>query len=328
MTNTLSVQQWLNVINREYLEEFVKEGGASVKFAVPTPDDLRPLVEDAFRNVTSNLGYIVARVDSGETRVNMPQEIFFRIAQQIDWRLLARWVVLRLCKDDGYITEGIEPAGDAPILQAVSAANSVEGKIVEERMIAQGLVSPLFQAVADNTNMARDFRLAMTHLCRAEMRGAGQNEEAVPLIDWLTGANRRVSTVRHYSIHNSIARTNARHFFESLLYWVRFSGYSGTVVILDNSRVTLRRNPRDGLHFYSRSAVMDHYEGLRQLIDSTDRLEGFLGVVLSNQDFLDDEPRGKGFVAYPPLMARIGDEVQGRNQANPLSTLVRLSDTA
>ena len=83
----------------------------------------------------------------------------------------------------------------------------------------------------------------MTQLCLTEMGGAAHDQEAVPLIEWLTGLNRRVSSVRRYSIHNSIVRTNAKYFFESLLYWVRLVGYSGTVVILDDSRVTLRQNP-------------------------------------------------------------------------------------
>ena len=104
---------------------------------------------------------------------------------------------------------------------------------------------------------------------------------------------------------------------ESLLYWVRFVGYPGTVVLLNNSRVTLRRNPRDGLRFYSRSAVMDHYELLRELIDGTDRLEGLFMVALANEDFLDDDPRGKGFSIYQALSGRIADEVRDRSQANP-----------
>ena len=321
MTNTLSILEWLNVIRDEYLDGFVKDGGSSIKFAVPTREDLTSMLEVTLNNAASNLGYIVVNVNAGDTRVHMPQEIFFRIAQQIDWRLLARRVVLQLCRDAGYRTETVDPYSETPVIQAVSAANSVE-----EEMIALGLPNPLFRAVTQNTNMARDFRLAMTHLCRAEMRSAGQNEEAVPLIEWLTGHNRRVSSVRHYSIHNSIARTNARHLFESLLYWVRFAGYSGAVVILDNSRVTLRRNPRDGQRFYSRAAAMDHYELLRELIDSTDRLEGLFMVVLSNEDFLD-ETQGKGYSIYQALRVRIADEVRARSQANPMATLVRLSDT-
>ena len=138
--------------------------------------------------------------------------------------------------------------------------------------------------------------------------------------------NRRVSSVRHYLIYNGILRTNARHFLESLLYWVRFVGFSGTAIILDASRVTLRRNPRDGLRFYARSAVMDHYELLRELIDGADRLEGLMMVVLAGEDFLDDDIRGKGFSIYQALRSRIADEVRSRTQANPLATLVRLSD--
>ena len=158
------------------------------------------------------------------------------------------------------------------------------------------------------------------------MGRAGQNQKAVPLIEWLTGVNRRVTSVRRYEIYNSIVRTNARHFLESLLYWIRFVGYSGTCLTLDNSRVTLRRNPRDGLCFYSRSAVMDHYELVRELIDSTDRLEGLLLIVLTDEEFLDEDIRGKGFSIYQALRSRIADEVRSRTQANPLATLVRISD--
>jgi hypothetical protein len=272
--------------------------------------------------VASSLGYLVASVDSGETRVHMPQEVFFRVAGQIDWRLLGRRVVLRLSEDAGYLTDTINPGDDTSILEAISVANSVE-----ESMIALEMRSPLFRTVAQNTNMSRDFRMAMTHLCRAEMGGVGQNQDAAPLLEWLTGANRRVSNVRRYSIYNSIVRTNARHLFESLLYWVRFAGYTGTVVLLNNSRVTLRQNPRDGLLFYSRPAVMDHYELLRELIDSIDRLDGFLGIILSNEDSLDDDPRRKGVPIYQALHARIADEFQARNQANPMATLVRLADS-
>jgi hypothetical protein len=322
VTNILPIREWLDVIRDEYLDRFVKDGGSSIKFAVPTGEDSAPLVQDALARMASNLGYKAVTVDSAETRVQMPQEIFFRIASQIDWRLLARRMVLRLCEDLPYQTGSIDPEAEPPILQAISAANAVE-----ESQIALDLRRALPQAVTRNQNMSRDFRLAMTHLCLTEMGGAGQNLEAAPLIEWLTGRSRRVSNVRAYLIYNSISRTNARHFLESLLYWVRHVGHAGTVVILNNSRLTLRRNPRDGLRFYSRSSVMDHYELLREFIDSTDRLEGLLMVVLANEGFLDPDEQGKGYVIYRALMGRIADEVRARSQANPMSTLVRLADT-
>ena len=322
MINPLSISDWLDVIRKEYLEGFVRDGGASIKFAVPAKEELAPLLHDAFTRMASNLGYIVAKVDAGETRVHMAQDVFFRIADQIDWRLLARRVVLRLCRDLPYQTGMIDPLSETPILEAISIANGVE-----ESQIALELRRVLPGAVTQDRNMSRDFRVAMTHLCITEMGGAGQNREAAPLIEWLTGRSRRVSNVRAYLIYNSIARTNARHFLESLLYWVRFAGFPGTVVLFNDSRLTLRRNPRDDLRFYSRAAAMDHYELLRELIDSTDRLEGLFVLVTATADFLDDDPRSKGFSIYQALRGRIADEVRGRSQANPMSTLVRLADT-
>ena len=322
MSNTLSIKEWCSVIKEEYLEGFVREGGSSIKFAVPSGDHLSVLLKDAIRSISSSLGYMVVEVDSGETRVHMPQEIFFQIAQQIDWLLLARRVLLRLCQDAGYVTDAIDPEHEHSIIQAVSAANSVE-----EGMIALDLPSPLFRAVAQNANMSVDFRVAMTQLCRMEMRPAELGQEANPLIEWLTGRNRRVSHVRDFSIRNAIVRTNARHFLQSLLYWVRFVGYSGMVVLLDNSRVTLRRNPRDGLLFYSRTATLDHYELLRELIDGTDRLEGLFMAVLADQGFLDPDNQQRGYGIYQALRWRIGDEVRDRNQGNPMATLVRLADS-
>ena len=323
MTSTICVQEWLEVIKGEYLDGFVRDGGSSIKFAVPVKESLAPLLKTRLQGIGSGLDYLVVRVDSGDTRVHMPQEIFFRIAQQVDWRLMARRVILRLCEDLPYQTNTIDPAADTPILAAISAANDVE-----ESQVDLDLRRRMPGAVTQNREMSRDFRLAMTHLCLAEMDRGAQSQQGEELIEWLTGRNRRVSSVRRYSIYNSIVRTNARHILESLFNWVKFVGYAGTLVLLDNGRVTLRRNPRDGQFFYSRPATMDHYELMRELIDSTDRLEGVLMVVLANEDFLDPELRGKGFFIYQALYARISDEVQDRNQGNPFSTLVRLADTA
>ncbi len=320
MTNTLPLQDWLHVIREEYLDGFIDDGGSALKFVVPVKEDLSPLLKDQFTRDAGDLGYLVVHVDAGVTRVHMLQDVFFRIAEQIDWRMLARQVVLKLCDDLPYEVGNIDPSADTPILEAISAANDVP-----ESQVALDLRRSLPTAVTQNRGMSRDFRLAMTQLCITEMAGTSQNHEAAPLIDWLTGANRRVSSVRHYLIYNSILRTNARHFLESLLYWVRFVGYSGTAIILDDSRVTLRRNPRDGQRFYTRSAVMDHYELLRELIDGADRLDGMMLVVLAGEDFLDDDIRGKGFSIYQALRSRIADEVRSRTQANPLATLVRLS---
>ena len=70
-------------------------------------------------------------------------------------------------------------------------------------------------------------------------------------------------------------------FFESLFHWVRQVGYAGTAVILDDRRLMVAKNPRDGRVFYPRAMAMDHYELLREVIDSADQLDGLFMAVLT-----------------------------------------------
>lgn len=323
MTNTLRLQEWLDTLSDEYLTQFVKAGGSSIKFAVPLGGVDAHGVAGGLAKVATGMDYIVAEVDASDTRVHMAHEIFFRVASQVPWKLMARRVILRLAREQNYSVDGISASAEPSLLNSISAANSTSVEFV-----IQELRPSLEGEIYANRRMAKDFRVAMTRLCLAETWDTGESPEGSAIVDWLTGTNRRVSNVKRYSIYNAITRTNARHFFESLLYWTKFVGYSGVLAIIDDSRVTLRRNPRDGLRFYGRAMVMDHYELLREFIDGTDRLESFLMVVIADEEFLNDDRSGKGLGIYQALMGRIADEVRDRSQANPMSTLVRLADTA
>ena len=97
--------------------------------------------------------------------------------------------------------------------------------------------------------------------------------------------------------------------------------------MLDNSRVTLARNPRDGLRYYTRAMAIEHYELLREFIDGVDRRHGTLFVIASDYDFPDEgAPRGYGI--YQALRTRVMDDVRDRNLVNPAAALVRLSEEA
>lgn len=323
MTNVLSLRKWLDVVSSEYLNGFIRDGGASIKFAVPMEPGLDTKIVTEIRDLATRLNYLVVQVNASDTKVHMPQEVFFKLAEQIDWRSLARRVIIRLMEERGYKVDGIDPDSDDSILGTIGQANALD-----KQTLLLELRPRLQNEVFYNRKLAKDFRVAMTSLCWAETTSSGDSYEGMPLIDWLKGANRRVSSVRHYSIYNSINRTNAMYLFESLLHWLRYARFSGLVVLMDTSRVTLLRNPRDELRFYTRSSAMDHYELLRELIDGTDRLEGCLMVILANTEFLDEETSGKGFGIYPALMSRIIDEVRDRTLVNSMSSLVRLTDSA
>ena len=318
MANTMPLQEWLRFVDSEYLSSFIRDGGASIKFAV-TQNALKPALYEALEHQCRASGYVVVKLDALATRVHMPQDIFFGMAQQVDWRLAARRLILRLGKARGYRVEHLDPRQERNPFAAIAEANDLESESIYREL------RPFIDSeVAKNRHMAKDFRVAMSHFCLGENRRGHDFYVGQPLIDWLTGTVTRVSHVKSFSIYTGINRTTARHFIESALYWFRYVGHAGTVILLDNSRVTLPRNPRDGLRHYTRAMAMDHYEVLREFVDATDQLAGALIVVVTHDEFLD-ETGPKGYHIYQALMTRIMDDVHDKNQVNPMTSLVRLS---
>lgn len=318
MANTMPLHDWLRFIDSEYLSSFIKDGGASIKFAV-TPEGLKPALYQALESRCRAAGYVVVKLDAVAARVHMPQDIFFGMANQVDWRSSARRLIVKLAKERGYRVDHIDPLQNRNPFAAVGEANALESESIYREL------RPFIDSeVAKNRHMAKDFRLAMSHFCQCENMRDDDSYVGQPLIDWLTGAVTRVSHVKSFSIYTGINRTTARHFIESALYWFRYVGHAGTVILFDNWRVTLARNPRDGLRHYTRAMAMDHYEVLREFVDTTDQLTGALMIVVTNYDFLD-EAGPKGYHIYQALMTRIMDDVHDKNQVNPMASLVRLS---
>lgn len=314
MSNSIPIQEWLGFIDSEYLSTFVKDGGASVKFAV-TPEERKSELYRSLKARCEELDYVFVELDAVSSRVHMPQDIFFALAKQIDWRLLAQRMVRRLAEEKGFNVDGVAIAdANDNIYSSLARANGIEA-----RFVLQEIRPDVVSQVLRNQKMARDFKVAMTHLCTSLDGG----ESRQPLLDWLTGVNTRISNVRPFSIRTSINRTTARHYIESALYWVRHAGHAGTALLLENSRVTLARRPKDGSRYYTRAMTIDHYELLREFIDDVDRLAATLMVVVTNNDFIDEES-ARGWRIYSALQTRIMDDVRDRNLVNPVAALVRL----
>ena len=318
MTNTIKTAKWVELLDREYLSDYIKDGGSAVKIAV-TSEESRSELSRQLSARCDERGYLFATLDAVSRRVHMPQDVFFGLALQFDWRLLARRVVLNLLDRKSFLVEGIDPVSTHNVVDAVARINDLE-----PRTVLLELRPALEAEVTKNPRMARAFRIAMTHLCILEKEDdASGNYAGQVLLDWITGVNSRIGNLRQYQIHTPINRTTARYFLESALYWVRFSGYSGTVILLDNSRVTVVKNPKDGKRYYTRTMTMEHFEFLRELIDDVEQLTGTLFVTLTDYTFVDPQsPRG--WAIYPALRTRVMDDVRDRNLVNPSAALVRI----
>jgi hypothetical protein len=316
MTAAIEPMAWLGFIEREYLSGFISDGGSSIKFAVPLDDVLRSDLSDGLAAAAERLGYLVVYINATETKVHMMDEIFFRAASQIPWQHLSRRVIAELAADAGY--DWAEVA-DVPLFQQLADANGVE-----PQMLLLELKQAIGRRVFKEHKVCKDFRVAMTHMCLAELSG-GQDGAMTSkvLIEWLTGQNKAISPLKPYQVFRRINRATARYFFQAMVQWIRLAQYPGILIILDAARLMLARNPHDQGHYYTKAAVLDAYEVLRQFIDGADQLTGCMLVVVPAVSFLEDHTRGLG--AYEALKFRVFDEVRDRRFVNPMASLVRLS---
>lgn len=319
MRGTVPTSEWASFVSKEYLAEYLPAGGSSVKFPVPMNEQSRRALFERLKSFEADHSVLTFFVDARETKVHMTDQVFFKIAEQVDWPSLARSILVRLLKEDSYRIPG--ELGPQPYLSIA------EENDLPPEMLLGALRKALGAKVFRKRSLAKDFRVAMTKLCEAVGTGGAEGTTTIEKIeDWLTGANKSVSAVKPYQIFNRISRHNSRHFLESLFRWVVFAGYEGSVVVLDIGRLSLKTNPKDGYHFYTKSALLDAYEVLRQFIDSSHRLPSALLVVVPGVDFLDDDPLSRGMGAYEALKFRVYDEVRDRELVNPFMSLVRLDD--
>jgi hypothetical protein len=316
VTPSIGLSKWFGFIDEEYLRGFVRDGGSAIKFAVPLDDAFRAEIFDGLSGLATQAGYSVVKIAAAETKIHLMDEIFFRTAEQVPWQTLSRRFIAKLAADEGY--EWTED-GDGPLCARLAAKSRVD-----PQMLLLDLKKAIGNKVLKEPALSRDFRVAMTQLCIAELSGGQDGLTAVKILtDWLTGHNRAVSAVKPYHIFRKINRSTARFFFESMVRWTRLTAHPGIVVLLDAQRLMLARKPQDPGLFYSKAAVLDAYELLRQFIDGADNLEGFFMVVVPDFDFLEDPNRGIG--AYEALKFRVFDEIHDRNLANPMASLGRIT---
>ena len=313
---SITLTEWVTHLHDEYLAEFLADGGAAVKIAVTTPE-LRDAVAPAVRQAAE--GYLTAHIDAAQTKVHMIHQLFHAVAQQVDWEGMAdRWLraALPTC---GILVEPDQSLSD---MEAIARANGrsvpmLHGDI--NRLVNNGILC--------DYRMGKEFRTAMAMLClwRVNPQNVSSND-AETVKQWLTGERCNLSVLKRMQIHQRIGRHNARLLLASLATWARMVGYRGFVLTVDLTAVIENDVSLVAPVRYSRAAVLDTFEVLRQCIDEIDEITHFLLVAITGYGLLDPGNPRRNVDNYTALKLRIIDEVHDKRRANPLNVMVRLGE--
>jgi len=321
----ISTPTYVDFFDTEYLSTYIANGGAAVKFVVPANDADAESFCDALDAVSAARGYLSVRVDAVTTRIHLIDQVFFDIAHQVDWRALSRRALREAVAAAGY------PAGDDgdPSVDPLTAEQLAARHAVDSTELVRDVNRELQHRIMRDYSMTLEFRIAMLRLCQAELAtGQVTDAERDTIVTWLGGELRQMSLLRSAMIFRRIGRHNARALLFSLAHWVGISGYTGLVIELDVRRLGFARRPlpeeRSGL-YYTKAALLDAYEMLRQLVDNTDEMSRCAVIVIAAPEFLTDA--GRGVSAYQALTLRVHHEVHDRRLDNPFASLIRLEQS-
>ena len=313
----ISPDDYIDFFQREYLDYFVSNGGACVRFCVLNDDQSSSFLS-RICDYGNNHKYQVIAIDASSTKFQMIEQIFFSIACQIDWQGLANRRAREAAEAAGY------PVPNES--EDLSVAALAFYYAMDEKELKRDINQQLQHMIFGDFAMVQEFRIAMLRLCQYELRtGQVSDAERDSIYAWLTGSLRQMSLLKSARIFRKIARHNGRQMLFSLSNWLVKGGYSGLIVQLDIRQFTKTRakggEEFSGI-FYTRSAVIDAYESLRQLIDNTDEFSNLAVIVICNSEFLTDTARGVS--SYQALKLRIFDEVRDKRLDNPYAALVRI----
>ena len=313
---SITIAEWITRLRDEYLAEFLADGGSAVKVAV-VPPELRPAVAPAIAAAAN--GYAIAHLDAAETKIHLIHHLFQAVSRQMDWDGMAEcWLRSRLA-DGGILVEPEQPLSDMETIARINGRPlpQLHGDI--NRIITNSLLT--------DYRMSKEFRTAMAMLCLSCVNPRNVSPTDAEVVrQWLTGERVNLTALKRMQIYQRIGRQNARLLLSSLAAWTRLAGYRGLVLTIDLTAVVENEVSALASIRYSRGAVLDTYEVLRQCIDEIDEMTNFLLVAITGYGLLDPDNPRRNIDNYTALKMRIIDEVHDRRQANPLNVLVRLGE--
>ena len=314
---TLKVDDYAAFLASEYLAGYVRAGGAAVKVAVVGDESAADRLEAALAVAAAEHDGLCVGISAEQVRVHMVDQIFFAVSRAVDWPGVATGFARSAYAEAAFPV----PDGSGCAVTQVARHHDVDA-----RELYRSVRRLLERRLLDNPLIAPEMARAILRLAQAQL-GAGDVDAAEheAVLGWLRGELLSITALRSALIYSRIGRHNARAMLTSAAELLLATGRGGLVVLLDYGRLGLARLPpaesRTGF-YYSKAAVLDAYEVLRQFIDATDELRGFLAVAVIPPELMTDEARG--LPAYSALQLRVADEVRDRRRANPFAALVRL----
>ncbi|MGH3549781.1 MAG: hypothetical protein ACRDQU_17075, partial [Pseudonocardiaceae bacterium] len=81
----LGPEEYAEFVSKEYLGDYVRAGGAAVRFVVAGSDEVAVRWHRSLASIADAEGYLCVGVDAADHRVHLIDQLFAAVARQVDW---------------------------------------------------------------------------------------------------------------------------------------------------------------------------------------------------------------------------------------------------
>ncbi len=354
---------WLQVVEDEYLREFIPSGNSSVKFVSGGPGTLDN-VQASLQELAVKHRLLYSFLDPNSPReggkkpdLHSIDRFFFTLTQNVDWPAYARRQAHEMVR-----SLGMSLPSEAAALNLDDLAEH-NGR-PREWLLGQFGTVLTSQQLRDRS-MGAEFRNALAAMVHAQLVPDSllpSTEEV--LVSWLRGVAVKggASALKRVQIYERITPANGWTMLRSFTHWIEKTGYAGVLAVLDFRPYQRVRVPQTAIDqqlsrtidaaierggsldeikamkeslaqpaiMYGSVAYVRMLSLLRGFIDSAGEIERTFLVVLTDPEYYGDRdgPRCRRVTDYDALSTRIGQEVYDPRFSNPCAALVHLGDTA
>ncbi len=296
------IEPYLEVLEDDYLEEYLRQGGATFKLLVGTYGGGKTHFLYSVRNLAWNHGYPVAYVP-----LSHDASPFHRLDRV--YAAVVRSITLPVDGEAAF--EQIE-YGLLPLLKEWHARMVAE--LTEQGVPEDELTQAEIEVAQKVVQGCESLQLQKGIVSAIEALARGEDDDLTDLLQWLGAEGYARERHRRFGLLHGIDKSVALNMLRSVIQWVRALGYPGLAILFDEAEQvpSLSTKQRDAL-----------LSNLRELIDECGH-QHFRGVLMMyavpDENFFE----GRSSV-YEALNQRISSVFEA---FNPTGVKIRLDELA
>jgi hypothetical protein len=303
---------WLDIMKSYCLEQVISGGGSKVKILYGGADTgkshyLKDLMLYARRN-----GFFTISLDLSELEFHLTDSVAFykAVVMELDLDILEKVLTTRLLVQLGYDATEFANFG-GPLTDYLCEMENID------KLLAKKLIRQAVHELVNDVDLEFSFRKFLHAFAEAVVEKDDDFKEIAAF--WIRGEKIPMTHRRASSLYETLAKHNARGWLYSLIELVKFMGFKGMVITMDQFEAILPKC-ETGI-YYTPTKRNDLYELLRQLIDDLDFMRGLLVLIAGDAEIMNADDK-YGLRSYHALWMRIQPGFEQQPNLNIYADLV------